>query len=1073
MDQEFKTAYGQLNTAQRQAVDAIEGPVLVVAGPGTGKTQLLSLRVANILQKTDTDPSGILCLTFTNFATTNMRQRLNNLVGSSAHNVMVRTFHSFAAEIMSLYPDYFWNGARLSIAPDTVQLEIVQNILASLPLDNPLASRFAGNYTMLSDVQQALKLTKEAGLTPDKLAAMLDINQAYLDVIEPQLVDILAPTLSVKKLPVLQAAIAALPSQAIDETVTPLVSLSTVLKDSLTAAVTADEASGKTTQTGRWKRRWLQTVDGQKGLFDERRRNAWWQAIVEVYELYRQQLHARGYYDYSDMIIEVITQLEQQAELRASVQERFLYVLIDEFQDTNAAQLRLAHLVATHASNEGRPNIMAVGDDDQSIFAFNGAELNNMLSFRRTYQDTKIIVLTDNYRSSQAILDTAQTIIEQADDRLVKREADLDKQLRAVNPPAKGMIQHVAFPTRDHQLSAVAQRVQLAWQQHTEQSIAVLARSHDSLRRLSSLLTKLHVPISYEQQNNVLEQEIVEQVCRLAACVTAIGRGDEAMVNYHLAGLLRHPMWHLKPTALWRLAVDNYPHAHWLDSLQTHADSQLQAIAQWLLWLAGETSRQPLPVMLEYLIGLRAGVHLTSPVRDYFLSLRAVDTSYLEALSASQLLTSLTTEFAADQTATLEDFVRFIDLNRELGRAVTDESWFVSGERAVQIMTVHKAKGLEFDSVFLVDAVDESWRPRHMGRKPPANLPLQPYGEQYDDYVRLLYVAATRAKSSLIVSSYYRDAQGKTMLPTPLISALATTLIDAETAEEPITLLEKSLLWPRLENDNERLLLQKRLDGYCLSATGLLQFLDVANGGPQSFFERQLLRLPDVQTDTMAYGTAMHSALQTAQQLVNGKAFTLAKVLKAYDTALAQQSIPLDELQRYQPHGRQVIEQLFGKLNFKLPKGAAAEVSLTPVELGDARLGGQLDHLFQTDDGLVISDYKTGTPLTSFTTRDQTKTIKAWRHRTQLLFYSLLAQQSGRYKPSSQLRARMLYVEAETPQALSLGIEPNTEELEALQRLIQAVWRHIQELNFPDVSAYAPSSAGIAAFANDLIEGKI
>src|ERR1017187_7944583 len=127
MDRKFQAAYRQLNEQQKQAVDAIDGPVLVVAGPGTGKTQLLSVRVANILQKTDTDASGILCLTFTNKAALNMRERLYQLIGSGSRNVVVRTFHSFAAEIMNQYPDYFWDGARLSVAPDAVQLEIIQD----------------------------------------------------------------------------------------------------------------------------------------------------------------------------------------------------------------------------------------------------------------------------------------------------------------------------------------------------------------------------------------------------------------------------------------------------------------------------------------------------------------------------------------------------------------------------------------------------------------------------------------------------------------------------------------------------------------------------------------------------------------------------------------------------------------------------------------------------------------------------------------------------------------------------------------------------------------------------------
>src|ERR1700733_13907526 len=112
MDKKFREAYAQLNAAQQRAVDVIDGPLLVVAGPGTGKTQLLSTRVANILDKTDADASGILCLTFTNKAATNMRERLYELIGPASRNVVVRTFHSFAAEIMNQYPDYFWNGAR-------------------------------------------------------------------------------------------------------------------------------------------------------------------------------------------------------------------------------------------------------------------------------------------------------------------------------------------------------------------------------------------------------------------------------------------------------------------------------------------------------------------------------------------------------------------------------------------------------------------------------------------------------------------------------------------------------------------------------------------------------------------------------------------------------------------------------------------------------------------------------------------------------------------------------------------------------------------------------------------------
>lgn len=212
----YQKEMAALTVRQREAVETIDGPLMVIAGPGTGKTQLLSMRVAHILKQTDTNARNILCLTFTNKAAANMRTRLQNLVGPESLQVNVKTFHSFAAEIMGEYPDYFWNGARLTTAPDAVQTDIIDSILSRLPLDNPLASKFAGQFTSTKPVRDSLKLAKEAGLTPEKLQALIEVNLAYIDILEPELVKILDKPLSYKKLADIQDQVLHLPTQNID-----------------------------------------------------------------------------------------------------------------------------------------------------------------------------------------------------------------------------------------------------------------------------------------------------------------------------------------------------------------------------------------------------------------------------------------------------------------------------------------------------------------------------------------------------------------------------------------------------------------------------------------------------------------------------------------------------------------------------------------------------------------------------------------------------------------------------------------------------------------------------------------
>ena len=1065
----FELEYKKLNRAQREAVDYINGPLLVIAGPGTGKTQLLSSRVANILKKTDIYPENILCLTFTNKAADNMSQRLLNLIGNDARAAKVKTFHGLAADIMNRYPEYFWRGARLSIAPGAIQLHAMQKILYNLPVDHPLTLKFAGQFTLISDVIDAVKLVKEAGLTPDKLRAIIAANMEYIFAVEPKLAPIGKLRVSKKTVGEIESIVDSLPGQEIEQFITPLLSLATIIKNSFRQAVAEAADSGKYTSVSKWKSRWLQPTDGKHTLFNERKHNDWWEAVADAYERYRKQLHKLGYYDYADMLVESISQIEQHEDLRAQLQEQFQYVLIDEFQDTNTAQLRLAHLIADHSELE-QPNIMAVGDDDQSIFKFQGAELSNMLGFTTQYPKAKLIVLTENYRSSQNILDNAEKIISTANYRLVNRLPELTKNLKAVNPPhGKSMVAHMSFQSRVEQLNQLSS--ESAKLLKSGKSVAILARKHSSLREISMILHDRGVPITYEQSTDILELPAVQQLMIIIKTLVSVKNGRLSVTNELLSETLRHPMWQVDSSALWRFAIDQQTKYDWFGGLTSSKDTRLKKIGQWLDFLVGLSTHEPLAVVVEYVLGLRDNHIITSPLKTYYLT-GDTDKTRLETLSAVHLLRALVSEFRAYGSSKIEDFVEFVDLMIQNKKVISDSSPFVSGPKSVELLTVHKAKGLEFDAVIVVDATHSEWSPGSRKRLPPANLPLRPAEDDADDYARLMYVAATRAKQTLLIGSYSLSYKGEEVMPAASLSILPIEVQKPLKGEQLIKVLEQALLWPKLVQSDEKAMLKPRLESFVLNVSNLINFLDVTRGGPAYFKERNLLRLPQAKTPPSSMGSAIHAALEEAQLLFSVNKFKFEKIVSKFEVKLLSEGLPEADYRKKLSEGRRILKHFLEKQSWSFNKGALPEYKVVEVYLDQAKLGGTLDILDNTGANSVISDYKTGRPLKSLNVKAGDEGIKVWKHKLQLVFYALLAELDPHIKVRGELLCQMVYVEADKKSELTRQYQPTRDELTRLGTLVQAVWRHVMKLSLPDTSTYSKDLAGIQKFENDLITGK-
>src|SRR6056297_3062862 len=186
--EEFEKHYKKMNEQQKKAVNAIEGPVLVIAGPGSGKTEILSLRVANILKEVDVYPSNILCLTFTDSAAVNMRERLKDLIGPEAYNVAVHTFHSLGRDIRNFHPEIFYRRDIFTSADELTQLSVLEDIFDSLSYDNPLAKTHPDRgYLYINEAKRSIEHLKKAGLTPEEFLAVLNHNEQSLKFLNPLL----------------------------------------------------------------------------------------------------------------------------------------------------------------------------------------------------------------------------------------------------------------------------------------------------------------------------------------------------------------------------------------------------------------------------------------------------------------------------------------------------------------------------------------------------------------------------------------------------------------------------------------------------------------------------------------------------------------------------------------------------------------------------------------------------------------------------------------------------------------------------------------------------------------------
>ena len=1107
--EKFKTRYNKLNSAQKQAVDTIDGPLLVVAGPGTGKTELLSMRAANILRATDTLPENILCLTFTDSGANAMRARLASIIGADAYKVAIQTFHSFGTEIINHHSEYFYRGANFSPADEVATYSILTDIFEELDYNNPLASKMNGDFTHLRDTAQVISELKQAGLSSSELLQIIDSNEKLLDAVEPELAAIFANRISkttIALLPPIANKIAELPAPQLPPAIAPLAD---ALALSLARAFDEAVASGKTTPITAWRNTWLEKDTHGEFVFKDRKRHAKLRATAPIYDRYLAEMRQAELFDYDDMILNVVQAIEQYPDLRFNLQERYQYIMVDEFQDTNLAQLRILFNL-TDTPHGDAPNIMAVGDDDQAIYSFQGADVGNIHRFRKRYPNHASVVLTDNYRSSQTILDRAREIIVQASGRL-ETSMDIDKHLLAHTNDTNSQVTLSALPSRQEEFAWIAESIQENITKGIKPSeIAVIARRHSDLIALLPYLNRANIAVNYERRDNVLNDEHIQLLELMTRVCVDIAAGEHDEANSLLPELIAQPMFGFDSEAIWRLSLQAYRNrTNWLEAMLT--SPTFQPLAKWLLDRAKASLTEPLETFLDTLIGVPQNYTANddtdddndavrkptkshrnafiSPFYQYYFNSDILGSSpdtYLTALEALQTLRSKLREGAPDGTLLASDFLMLIDTYRQLNIPVVSiRRASETAQNAINLMSAHKSKGLEFDTVYVINSIDSMWGERVRSRSRlinyPENLAISPNADSYNERIRLYFVAMTRAKRQLYLSYARSDDTAKDTLKASFLAGTNLQEIDRQPSSTAALAEQSEIAWhDRLTapiNRTMKELLAPTLENYKLSITHLNNFIDITRGGPQNFLLNNLLRFPQAKSANAIYGTLIHTVLQHAHShlAASGTRKPIEDITGEFIRLLHQQNLSDADLALYSKRGIEALEAFLSAKYDTFKPSQKPELSFAGqgVILGQARLTGSLDLVDINGQAITVTDYKTGKPSTSWTGKSDYEKIKLHKYRQQLMFYELLCANSRDYARYKFAGAVLQFVELDSRGDIcQLDDRFSRDELADFQRLIAAVWHCITTLELPDISSYQANYRGMIQFEKDLISSE-
>jgi DNA helicase-2/ATP-dependent DNA helicase PcrA len=923
----FLDRYQKLNKQQKEAVDTTEGPVMVIAGPGTGKTEILSMRIANLLRsEAQVKPYEILCLTYTDEGSVAMRRRLLQIIGEDAHRVHIYTFHAFCNNLIQSNTEYF--GLRdLQPVSDLERTEILHELLENLPEGNILR-RLKGNiYYDTQNLHSLFELMKAEDWSASDIA------------------------------------------QSISEYIADLPNREEFIYKR------ANSKQG--IKVGDVK---------QKDIDKEAARMERTLAAAQLFPVYQAKMQAMGRYDFSDMILWVLNAFKENEDFLRNYQERFQYVLVDEFQDTSGSQSELLTLLMDFWNS---PNLFIVGDDDQSIFEFQGARLQNIIDFYDRYRnDIKVIVLKENYRSAQEILDKSTRLINHNQQRLINRlkELHLDKNITAAHPrflteePVTPVLR--AYHNVLHEEADVIDQIEQLQAKGIDLSnVAILYSQHKQAANIIDLMERKGTPYWVKRPVNVLELPLIQHLTGILQYIDTEQKKPFSGETF-LFALLHIPQLSIKPIDLAHLSLykqeKDSKHKYWryllldnllLQSLGLETATALNRMGMCLEDWIQQARNLTIPMMLEKILydtGIIANI-LKSNNQVWDMQVLHTFFDFVKE------------ECSRQPRITIGGFLGILEQMHSEQISVPIQK-IVRQENGVRFYTAFSAKGHEFEYVFLIGCTKNFWekkRGANRGFSLPDTLTHTDDTEETSNAEevmrRVFFVALTRAKKYLQISYALKDNAGKDLEASQFVDELGTeekqaaeTGLSAVTADQVMTHLQWAFVPPvpvKIELAKKELL-DNRLEKFVLSASALNKYLKC----PIAFYYETILQVPVAKNDSMAFGTAVHYALEKLFKRMQDdpeKEFpSKAEMISDFERMMWRQEDAFTEIQykRRKELGEKILSEYYDRYIHSFNKIVVIERMLGNMEIEGVPIKGKLDKIeFEGNDCTVV-DYKTGNP---------------------------------------------------------------------------------------------------------------